>query len=457
MYLDHFGLERPPFKITPDTSLFFEGSKRGAALDALAYAITSGEGIIKVVGEVGSGKTMLCRMLEVRLADSVDVVYIANPSLSPDNILHVIAHELGLDVDSNTSKLDVMQKLQNYLLQKHAEGKPVVVFVEEAQSMPVETLEEIRLLSNLETDESKLLQMVLFGQPELDEKLAQPHIRQLKERITHNFYLEPFPPEDTLAYLNFRLRCVGYKGPDIFNQKTATAIKKASGGLTRRINILADKALMSAFSEGSHEVTTKHVRTAAIDSDFAKAVNWKPFAYAAAASVCLGVAVWMGTLLPGGNQPLAVASPSPATVAAGEVKQIVNAAALTGAGEEDTPYDLLAARLQDTRDWLLRVPDNHYSIQLFMARKVDADAVEQFLRDASESLAFEKIYIYETKINGRPMYSVLYDEYNSRQLARATLKTLPEDLQASKPYLRRVSALRKDLALNNDAVVSSLQ
>ncbi len=457
MYLDHFGLERPPFKITPDTSLFFEGSKRGAALDALAYAITSGEGIIKVVGEVGSGKTMLCRMLEVRLADSVDVVYIANPSLSPDNILHVIAHELGLDVDSNTSKLDVMQKLQNYLLQKHAEGKPVVVFVEEAQSMPVETLEEIRLLSNLETDESKLLQMVLFGQPELDEKLAQPHIRQLKERITHNFYLEPFPPEDTLAYLNFRLRCVGYKGPDIFNQKTATAIKKASGGLTRRINILADKALMSAYSEGSHEVTTKHVRTAAIDSDFAKAVNWKPFAYAAAASVCLGVAVWMGTLLPGDNQQLAVASASPATVTAGEVKQIVNAAALAGAGEEDTPYDLLAARLQDTRDWLLRVPDNHYSIQLFMARKVDADAVEQFLRDASESLAFEKIYIYETKINGRPMYSVLYDEYNSRQLARATLKTLPEDLQASKPYLRRVSALRKDLALNNDAVVSSLQ
>ncbi len=459
MYLEHFGLERPPFKITPDTSLFFEGSKRGAALDALAYAITSGEGIIKVVGEVGSGKTMLCRMLEVRLADRVDVVYIANPSLSPDNILHVIAHELGLDVDSNTSKLDVMQKLQNYLLQKHAEGKPVVVFVEEAQSMPVETLEEIRLLSNLETDESKLLQMVLFGQPELDEKLAQPHIRQLKERITHNFYLEPFPPEDTLEYLNFRLRCVGYKGPDIFNQKTATAIKKASGGLTRRINILADKALMSAYSEGSHEVTTKHVRTAAIDSDFAKAVNWKPFAYAAAASICLGVAVWMGTLLPGNGQQLAVASPAPATVAVGEVKQLVNAAPIDRAvaSMNEAPHDLLATRLQDTRDWLLRVPDNHYSIQLFMARKVDADAVEQFLRDASDTLAFEKIYIYETKINGRPMYSVLYDEYNSRQMARATLNKLPEDLQASKPYLRRVSALRKDLVINNDSVVSSLQ
>lgn len=221
-----------------------------------------------MVGEVGSGKTMLCRMLEVRLADSVDVVYIANPSLSPDNILHVIAHELGLDVDSRSNKLDVMQKLQDYLLKKHADNRQVVLFVEEAQSMPIETLEEIRLLSNLETEHSKLLQMVLFGQPELDEKLAQGQIRQLKERITHSFYLDPFPPKDTLEYLNFRLRHVGYRGPDVFNQKTANAIEKYSGGLTRRINILADKALLASFSEGGHEVTTKHVRTGAIDSDF---------------------------------------------------------------------------------------------------------------------------------------------------------------------------------------------
>mgnify|MGYP000034147491 FL=1 len=120
MYLEHFGLDRQPFKITPDTSMFYEGSKRGAALDALIYAIKSGEGIIKVVGEVGSGKTMLCRMLELKLSDIVDIVYIAHPSLSPDNILHVIAHELHLDVRNDDSKLDVMQKLQNYLLQKHA-------------------------------------------------------------------------------------------------------------------------------------------------------------------------------------------------------------------------------------------------------------------------------------------------------------------------------------------------
>ena len=118
MYQEHFGLSRPPFKITPDTSLFFEGSQRGAALDALMYAINSGEGIIKVVGEVGSGKTMLCRMLEVRLSSNIDVIYIANPSLSPDNILHVIAHELHLDVNSEMSKVNVMQQIQMHLLKK---------------------------------------------------------------------------------------------------------------------------------------------------------------------------------------------------------------------------------------------------------------------------------------------------------------------------------------------------
>jgi len=247
MYQEHFGLNTPPFKITPDTSLFYEGNQRGAALEALVYAIKSGEGIIKVVGEVGSGKIMLCRMLEVRLSDEVDVIYIANPSLSPDNILHVIAHELQLDVNTETSKVDLMHQIQAHLLKKHAENRQVVLFVEEAQSMPIETLEEIRLLSNLETDENKLLQMVLFGQPELDEKLSLQHIRQLKERITHSFNLSPFRPDDTLHYLNFRLRAVGYKGPDIFNKKTAGVVKKYSAGLNRRNNIIADKAWLTAF------------------------------------------------------------------------------------------------------------------------------------------------------------------------------------------------------------------
>ena len=268
MYEDYFGLDRPPFKITPDTSLFYEGGKRGDILAALVYAIHRGEGIIKVVGEVGSGKTMLCRMLQLKLPDSVEIVYIANPSVSPEDILFVIAHELSLPATKEATKHEVMHQLHDYLLQKHTENRQVVLFVEEAQGMPIETLEEVRLLSNLETDEHKLLQIILFGQPELDDNLAEQSIRQLRERITHNFALEPLSSDEIHNYLNFRMREVGYTGPELINKGLAKKIEQYSEGLLRRINIIADKILLSAFAEGTHNLSVKHVTAAVNDSAF---------------------------------------------------------------------------------------------------------------------------------------------------------------------------------------------
>ena len=273
MYEEYFGLERPPFKITPDTSLFYDGGKRGDILAALAYAIHRGEGIIKVVGEVGSGKTMLCRMLQLKLPDTVEIVYIANPSVSAEDILFVIAHELSLQVAKDASKHQVMHLLQDYLLQRHMENKQVVLFIEEAQGMPLDTLEEIRLLSNLETDENKLLQIILFGQPELDQNLAQQSIRQLRERITHNFDLEPLTQDEIHNYLNFRMREVGYTGPELISTTVAKKVEQHSEGLVRRINIIADKILLSAFAEGTHNLTSKHVTAAVNDSAFNPAVS----------------------------------------------------------------------------------------------------------------------------------------------------------------------------------------
>ncbi len=274
MYNEHFGLQRAPFRITPDTKLFYPGGARGEVLEALMYAVSSGEGIVKVVGEVGSGKTMLCRMLEERLADKVDIVYLANPSLSPEDTLHAIALEMKLGVDASANRLQVMHALQERLLEKHANNRQVVVFVEEAQSMPIATLEEIRLLSNLETNRDKLLQIILFGQPELDDNLDKPEIRQLKERITHSFYLQPFTPEQMREYVNFRMRAVGYRGPDLFRGGAYRRMAKASRGLTRRINILADKALLAAFAEDTFDVGKRHVKIAVNDSQFARTRRW---------------------------------------------------------------------------------------------------------------------------------------------------------------------------------------
>lgn len=268
MYEEYFGLNRPPFKITPDTSLFFGGGKRGDILGALVYAVHRGEGIVKVVGEVGSGKTMLCRMLQQELPKSVEIIYIANPSVSAEDILFVMAHELELPVSKQASKHEVMHMLQDYLVQRHMENKQVVLFIEEAQGMPLDTLEEIRLLSNLETDQNKLLQIILFGQPELDENLALKSIRQLRERITHTFQLLPLSNEEIHQYLNFRMREVGYTGPELITKDIAKKIQRYSGGLLRRINIIADKILLSAFAESTHNLTARHVMAAVNDSGF---------------------------------------------------------------------------------------------------------------------------------------------------------------------------------------------
>lgn len=275
MYYDYFGLNQPPFKITPDTSLFFPGGNRGAILEALIYAVVNGEGIVKVVGEVGTGKTMLSRMLEHDLDESVEIVYLANPSISPEQIPHAVAFELQLDVQTDDNRLKVMNDLQQYLVQKHAENKQVVVFVEEAQSMRIETLEEIRLLSNLETNKHKLLQIVLFGQPELDEMISKPEIRQLKERITYSFNLAPFEVSDIREYINSRLRACGYRGADVFSKSAVKEIGHYSKGLLRRINILSDKAMLAAYADNTMSVTPKHVRAAAADSEFVS--GWRRY------------------------------------------------------------------------------------------------------------------------------------------------------------------------------------
>jgi type II secretory pathway predicted ATPase ExeA len=280
MYYQHFGLTQAPFGITPDTQLFYSGARRGDVLDALVYAVIHGEGIIKVVGEVGSGKTMLCRMLETRLPESVEVAYLSNPRIDPADVVYAVAQELRQPVAADASRLHVQNALHDRLLQSHAAGRRVVVFVEEAQGAPLDTLEEIRLLTNLETEREKLLQIVLFGQPELDRHLADPSIRQLRERITQSFRLEPLPAAVTTEYVRHRLRAAGHRDGDVFSAAALQLLARVSQGLMRRINILADKSLLAAYAAGSTTVHTRHVRAAIRDSEFATQWrSWWPWSF----------------------------------------------------------------------------------------------------------------------------------------------------------------------------------
>jgi MSHA biogenesis protein MshM len=293
MYYSYFGLVQAPFKITPNTEFFFTGGNRGPILEALIYAISHGEGIVKVTGEVGSGKTMLCNMLQERLPAHVETVYLANPSVSPDEILHAIAFELQLGIDRNATRLEVMQAVHNHLLERHADGKRVVVFVEESQSMPLATLEEIRLLSNLETRNDKLLQIVLFGQPELEDHLRQPSMRPLRERIAHSFRLEPLGAGEIREYLMFRMRTAGYRGPDVFAASVIKYMARASAGLTRRVNLIADKTLLAAFSDNTHTIRLKHVEAAVRDTEFSRhrRAHFEPRYAWSAALVLAGVVI----------------------------------------------------------------------------------------------------------------------------------------------------------------------
>src|SRR5438309_3427825 len=265
LYLEHFGLNEPPFRITPHTEFFFDGAERGATLEALAYAVLHDEGIVKLSGEVGSGKTMLCRMLMERLPSEVETIYLATPSLARDEILHAIADDLELKLSERRSV--ALRELQAHLIKLYGAGRRVVVLIDEAHVMPEDTLEQVRLLSNLESSRHKLLQMVLFGQPELDATLAKPSLRQLRDRITHSFRMRPLAEPEVAKYVSFRMRAAGYRGPDVFVPHAANRIARASGGLTRRINILADKSLLAAYSEATHAVPDRQPQAATADPE----------------------------------------------------------------------------------------------------------------------------------------------------------------------------------------------
>ncbi len=269
LYLDHFGLIKPPFQITPDLDFFFSGGRRGDILSALLHVAGHEEGIITVVAEVGSGKTLLARLLISRLPAHISTVYLANPSFSRDEILGAIARDLGLK-DLPPSTESRLAALQEELLRRHALGQRVLLVIDEAHAMPPESLEEVRLLSNLETGQHKLVNILLFGQPELDELLSDRRLRQVRDRIVHRFNLTPLPEQDASAYVDHRLRAAGWKGGALFAVPALALLIKASGGRARRINLLADKALLSAYAQGQSTVQVRNVQDAIgeLHSDF---------------------------------------------------------------------------------------------------------------------------------------------------------------------------------------------
>jgi MSHA biogenesis protein MshM len=468
MYLEHFGLNEAPFKITPHTEFFFAGANRGATLDGLIYAITSGEGMVKVTGEVGAGKTMLCRVLMERLPPTVETIYLAVPSLSRDEMLAVITGDLGLETQGvSTTKL--VRALQDKLIAIHAEGRQVVALIDEAHAMPLETLEEIRLLSNLETSHDKLMQIVLFGQPELDQHLSLPHMRQLKERITHSFALKPMPPNDIKDYVNFRLRAAGYKGPDLFGEAALTLIAEASEGLTRRINIYADKTLLAAYAAGTHTITADHVRAAITDTQIVlpkpadelknehdekhKSARRRVFTATAGvlAGLLIGFTVGRITAPSAVPSPIAPAAASLPTAVATPVPPLAPTP-ITASAETKTPaysrvlgQNWLETRMNADVLRLAALPENDSAIQLMTADPRESAGIENFLRIASRDLNADRIMVVPAGNQANPRVSVLFGPFANRVEATEALAKLSSAVKPYSPYVRPIKSIRDDL------------
>ena len=474
MYLEHFGLSEPPFRITPVTVFFFSGANRGEILEALIYSISEVEGIIKVSGEVGSGKTMLCRMLLEKLPANIETIYLANPSLSREEMLYAIADGLGLKIEGERVGI-IMQNIQNKLEEKAREGKRIAVLVDEAHAMPPDTLEELRLLYNLQVGNAKLLQIVLFGQPELNDKLDQPNMRQLKDRIVHHFHMQPLSRSILESYLMFRMRAAGYHGPNVFSLGAIKLIADASNGLMRRVNILADKSLLAAFVEDTYYIKPNHVQAAMRDSELSPArqlpVQKILLASAVAALLLMVLAAWWMLNTPQtsfspvqknsslhSNPSALVAAPVMATqpFAAhpdnGPAPSSSGTADHTATPPANTPKPVPKPTLNQSQParqtglfeqrlaagkQLLELTASTSSgqaktvasIQLFYNEEVNPERTEGFLMRADKLGVLNEIYLLPAKFGSKDGLRVLYGAYPSIEAAHNAVKDLPARYQ----------------------------
>jgi MSHA biogenesis protein MshM len=458
MYLEHFGLGEPPFRITPHIEFFFAGANRGATLEALIYAVTHDEGIVKVSGEVGSGKTMLCRVLIERLPENVVTIYLANPTLSRDDMLFALADELELELADDLRMSAVVRALQTRLIELYAQGRQVVVLIDEAHAMARETLEEIRLLSNLETSQHKLLQLVMFGQPELDDILAQPNMRQLKERITQNFSLEPLRRDDIGAYLEFRMRTAGYRGPSVFSPPAIQRIARASQGLTRRVNILADKALLAAFAGNGHEITRREVDAAVRDAGYEgtrfRLRRWLPALGGVAVTAAIVVLAWQC----GGTAP-ETPSTAPGSVASAPIAAMPPAAtgspAVTSARAHDTATPAAAPppapaaadsplqkELEESRQWIASADGERWFVQLVTIDGGQTEFARSYYARARRLLPAEQVRVYRADTRSDARFGVIFGDYPTWQAAQQAVRQLPAELLDNNPFPRQLRWLK---------------
>jgi general secretion pathway protein A len=432
MYLSFFGLLEKPFAITPDPRYLYLSERHAEALAHLLYGINDAGGFVQLTGEVGTGKTTIIRSLLAQTPKNAEIALILNPRMTAPEFLLTICEELGIGVpDTATeSRKDLVDILNAYLLRAHADGRRIVLVVDEAQNLAPEVLEQVRLLTNLETNTQKLLQIILIGQPELRELLARNELRQLAQRVTGRYHLHPLSNTETAAYVRHRLRVSGSTS-DIFSNLALVELYHLSGGVPRVINVVADRALLGAYTQDRHRVTSGLVRHAAAEVFGRRfAPRWLPWLGAVAAALVLTATVWgMWPLIPWSahnSTAVATVTTSHAAVVKSEVaKPAAPAAAVAKAPPPParTPNPALQALL--TQHHNATGPDDAFT-QLFtlwgthyIAGNTDActQAAQQGMECLVQRGSFGQLRIYN-----RPAILMLNDDAGAKhQVVLASL------------------------------------
>jgi general secretion pathway protein A len=303
MYTAFFGLREKPFALSPDPRYLFLAESHREALAHLLYGIDEGEGFIAITGEVGTGKTTLCRTLLQRVGAGTEIAFLFNPSLSPAGLVRAINVEFGLRARGRSS-VELNDELNRFLLEKNRDGRRVLLIIDEAQNLSIETLEQIRLLSNLETERSKLIQIVLLGQPELEQKLGSPELRQLRQRIGVHWRLDPLTAAETRDYVRHRLRIAAGAERDLFTERALRHVHRRSGGIPRVVNVLCDRALLAGYAAGVQEIGSalidqadREQRRSGISAARVRRIRWRiagPLLLATSLGAGFGIGRYLG-------------------------------------------------------------------------------------------------------------------------------------------------------------------
>ncbi len=472
LYLKHFDLEKSPFQITPDIDFFFSGSQRGGILTALLHVACHEEGIVTAVAEVGSGKTLLARLMISRLPEDISTVYLANPCFSRDEIISAISRDLGLATTLASTEENLAQ-LHQELLRRHSLGQRVLLVIDEAHAMPPESLEEVRLLSNLETDRHKLVNIMLFGQPELDTLLTDRRLRQVRDRVIHRFDLPPLPRDEAMAYIDHRLRIAGWRGGRLFTSSAISLLLKASQGRARRINLLADKSLLAAYAEGARQVEKRHVQSACseLHPDAPGRMKlilpgWKTWAAGMALALpitafAVGVLGWYRDapqIAPLATAPAAKPAEDRARVGTRPPEVVLAKAAIATPESTQAPvsYPVSAPReeqsmsgagrigvvVKRTEDLLSDRKWKGFTLQL--ASLPSMDHLPAYLDLLGKHADPATIYAHDRRYKGKNSVAVYLGQFTSEQQARNALHELPEALKINQPIVRTWSAIRQE-------------